>query len=166
MARQGLRAKGARKYKATPPSNHSLPGAENPLQQNFSADRPNAKWVSDITDIAPDEGGLYWAVVMDVYSRIVVGWSMSERMTVQLTGDALRRALFRRHRPCGVMVHSERGSPYGAHEYQALRREHGWICSRSAQGNCYDNAAQVSVVAGKDQRLTEFYHRRACAVTS
>jgi len=74
------------------------------LQKNFEADRPNQKWVSDITYIATDEGWLYLAVVMDLYSRVVVGWSMSERMTVQLTCDALRMALFRRHRPRGVSV--------------------------------------------------------------
>lgn len=144
MARQGLRAKGARKYKATTNSNHSLPVADNLLQQNFEADRPNQKWVSDITYIATDEGWLYLAVVMDLYSRVVVGWSMSERMTVQLTCDALRMALFRRHRPRGVILHSDRGSQYCAHEYQALLRSHGLICSMSAKGNCYDNAAMES----------------------
>jgi transposase InsO family protein len=144
MVRQGLRAKGARKFKATTNSNHSLPVAENLLQQDFEADRPNQKWVSDITYIATDEGWLYLAVVMDLYSRVVVGWSMSERMTVQLTCDALRMALFRRHRPRGVILHSDRGSQYCAHEYQALLREHGLICSMSAKGNCYDNAAMES----------------------
>jgi putative transposase len=144
MARQGLRAKGARKFKATTNSNHSLPVAENLLMQNFEADRPNQKWVSDITYIATDEGWLYLAVVMDLYSRVVVGWSMSERMTVQLTCDALRMALFRRHRPRGVILHSDRGSQYCAHEYQALMRDHGLICSMSARGNCYDNAAMES----------------------
>jgi putative transposase len=144
MARQGLRAKGARKYKATTNSNHSLPVADNLLKQNFEAHRPNQKWVSDITYIATDEGWLYLAVVMDLYSRIVVGWSMSERMTVQLTCDALRMALFRRHRPHGVILHSDRGSQYCVHEYQALLRDHGLICSMSARGNCYDNAAMES----------------------
>jgi len=153
MARQGLRAKSARKYKATTNSNHSLPVAENLLSQNFEADRSNQKWVSDITYIATDEGWLYLAVVMDSYSRVVVGWSMSERMTVQLTCDALRMALFRRHRPRGVILHSDRGSQYCAHEYQTLLRDHGLICSMSAKGdaseplmrgNCYDNAAMES----------------------
>jgi putative transposase len=144
MARQGLRAKAARKFKATTNSKHSLPVAENLLQQDFSADRPNQKWVSDITYIATDEGWLYLAVVMDLCSRSVIGWSMSERMTTQLTCDALRMAVFRRHRPRSVIVHSDRGSQYCAHEYQALLREHGLICSMSAKGNCYDNAAMES----------------------
>ena len=144
MSRQGLRAKGARKFKATTNSKHSLPVAENLLQQDFTAERANQKWVSDITYIATDEGWLYLAVVMDLYSRIIVGWSMSQRMTTQLTCDALRMALFRRHRPRGVILHSDRGSQYCAHEYQALMREHGLICSMSAKGNCYDNAAMES----------------------
>jgi putative transposase len=144
MARQGLRAKAARKFKATTNSKHSLPVAENLLQQDFGADHPNQKWVSDITYIATDEGWLYLAVVMDLYSRCVIGWSMSERMTTQLTCDALRMAVFRRHRPRNVIVHSDRGSQYCAHEYQALLREYGLICSMSAKGNCYDNAAMES----------------------
>jgi transposase InsO family protein len=144
MARQELRAKAARKFKATTNSNHSLPVAENLLQQNFDADRTNQKWVSDITYIATDEGWLYLAVVMDLYSRSIIGWSMSERMTTQLTCDALRMAVFRRHRPRGVIVHSDRGSQYCAYEYQALLRDNGLICSMSAKGNCYDNAAMES----------------------
>jgi putative transposase len=144
LQRQGLRAKAARKFKATTNSKHSLPVAENLLEQNFTADRPNQKWVSDITYIATDEGWLYLAVIIDLYSRCVIGWSMSERMTVQLTCDALRMALFRRKRPRGVIVHSDRGSQYCAHEYQALLRGHGLICSMSAKGNCYDNAAMES----------------------
>ena len=86
----------------------------------------------------------YLAVVMDLYSRVIIGWSMSERMTTILTCDALRMALFRRHRPHGVILHSDRGSQYCAYEYQALMRAHGLICSMSAKGNCYDNAAMES----------------------
>jgi transposase InsO family protein len=144
LHRQGLRAKGARKYKATTNSNHSLPVASNLLQQDFSADRPNQKWVCDITYIATEEGWLYLAVVLDLYSRMVVGWSMSQRMTATLTCDALRMALFRRHRPRGVIVHSDRGSQYCSHEHRQLLNDHGLICSMSAKGDCYDNAAMES----------------------
>jgi putative transposase len=144
MARQSLRAKAARKYKATTNSKHSLPVADNLLEQNFHAQRPNQKWVSDITYIGTDEGWLYLAVVMDLYSRAVVGWSMSERMTTTLVCDALRMAMFRRHRPGGVLVHSDRGSQYCAKEYQRLLHKHGAICSMSAKGDCYDNAAMES----------------------
>ena len=144
LRRQGLRAKGARKYKATTNSKHSLPVAPNRLQQDFSAERPNQKWVSDITYIATEEGWMYLAVVLDLYSRLVVGWSMSERMTAALVCDALRMALFRRQRPRGVIVHSDRGSQYCSHEHRTLLDEHGLLASMSAKGNCYDNAAMES----------------------
>jgi putative transposase len=144
MRRQGLRAKAARKYKATTNSNHTLPVADNLLQQDFSAERPNQVWVSDITYIGTDEGWLYLAVVLDLYSRRVVGWSMGERMTAALVCDALRMALFRRHRPRGVIVHSDRGSQYCSREHRTLLDTHGLIASMSAKGNCYDNAAMES----------------------
>jgi transposase InsO family protein len=116
LRRQGLRAKAARKFKATTNSNHSLPVAENLLQQDFTAQRPNQVWVGDITYIATDEGWLYLAVVMDLFSRKVVGWSMSDRMTATLVCDALRMALFRRKRPRGVIMHTDRGSQYCSRE--------------------------------------------------
>ena len=144
LRRQGLRAKAARKFKATTNSNHTLPVAPNLLQQDFSAERPNQKWVSDITYIPTEEGWLYLAVVMDLYSRRVVGWSMSARMTATLVCDALRMAIFRRQRPHGVIVHSDRGSQYCSKEHRRLLEEHGMICSMSARGNCYDNAAMES----------------------
>jgi transposase InsO family protein len=144
LRRQGLRARGARKYKATTNSNHTLPVAPNLLEQDFSAERANQKWASDITYIATDEGWLYLAVVLDLYSRRVVGWCMSERMTTSLVCDALRMAIFRRHRPRGVIVHSDRGSQYCAREYQQLLSTHGLRCSMSKRGDCYDNAAMES----------------------
>jgi len=144
LRRQGLRAKGARKYKATTNSHHSLPVAPNLLQQDFSAERPNQKWVSDITYLATDEGWLYLAVVLDLYSRKVVGWSMSERMTATLVCDALKMAIFRRHRPRNVIVHSDRGSQYCSREHRQLLTDHGLICSMSKKGDCFDNAAMES----------------------
>jgi transposase InsO family protein len=144
LQRQGLRARAARKYKATTNSNHSLPVADNLLQQNFTADRPNQVWVADITYIATDEGWLYLAVVLDLYSRLVVGWSMGERMPAALVCDALRMALFNRKMPRGVIMHTDRGSQYCSHEHRALLAEHGLIASMSARGNCYDNAAMAS----------------------
>lgn len=144
LRRQGLRAKAARKYQATTNSNHRLPVAPNLLQQDFSAQRANQKWVSDITYVATDEGWLYLAVILDLYSRAIVGWAMSERMNAALTCDALRMALFRRHRPRGVVVHSDRGSQYCSREYRRLLHQNGLICSMSAKGDCYDNAAMES----------------------
>ena len=144
LRRQGLRAKAARKFKATTNSNHSLPVAENLLQQEFTAQRRDQVWVGDITYIDTAEGWLYLAAVLDLYSRKIVGWSMSDRMTAVLVCDALRMALFRRHRPRGVIMHSDRGSQYCSREHRALLDAHGLIASMSAKGNCYDNAAMES----------------------
>ncbi len=144
LRRQGLRAKAARKYKATTNSNHTLPVAENLLKQNFTAQRPNQVWVGDITYIGTDEGWLYMALVLDLYSRKVVGWSMSERMPTSLVCDALRTALFARKMPRGVIMHTDRGSQYCSREHRVLLDEHGLIPSMSARGNCYDHVAMES----------------------
>jgi len=100
--------------------------------------------VSDITYIATDEGWLYLAVVLDLYSRLVVGWAMSERMTAKLVCDALRMALWRRKMPTGVIVHSDRGSQYCSADHQRLLRDNHLLCSMSKKGDCYDNAAMES----------------------
>jgi putative transposase len=144
MQGMGLRAKAARKFKATTNSNHSLPVAPNLLAQDFDAHAPNQKWVSDITYIWTSEGWLYLAVVMDLYARVVVGWSMSERMTTTLVADALTMALYRRKFPNNVIVHSDRGSQYCSREYQALLSTNDLVCSMSKRGDCYDNAAMES----------------------
>ena len=144
MQRQGLRAKPAKKFKATTNSKHKLPVAPNLLQQDFTATAPNQKYVGDITYLWTEEGWLYLAVVIDLYSRLVVGWAMSERMTAQLACDALQMGLWRRHRPTGVIVHSDRGSQYCSRDYQRLIKEHDLRCSMSAKGNCYDNACAES----------------------
>jgi len=144
LRRQGLRAKAAKKFKATTNSNHNLPVAPNLLQQDFSATAPNQKYVGDITYLWTDEGWLYLAVVIDLYSRLVVGWAMSERMTAQLVCDALKMAMWRRRNPTDVIVHSDRGSQYCSGAYQQLIRDHGLRCSMSAKGNCYDNACAES----------------------
>jgi transposase InsO family protein len=144
MTQRGWRAKGAKKFKATTNSKHSLPVAPNLLQQNFEASKPNQKWVSDLTYIWTDEGWLYLAVVLDLYSRMVVGWAMSERMTAPLVCNALEMALWRRKRPQGVIVHSDRGVQYCSQEYQSLLTKHKLICSMSKRGDCYDNAAMES----------------------
>lgn len=144
MRALNLRAKAAKKFKATTNSNHSLPIAPNLLNQNFEASRPNQKWVSDITYVWTDEGWLYLAVIIDLYSRKVVGWSMAERMTASLVCNALQMALFRRKIPKGVILHSDRGSQYCSHEYQNLIKKNGLVCSMSKRGDCYDNAAMES----------------------
>ncbi len=144
MRSMGLRARAARKYKATTNSNHNLPVAPNILQQNFNAPAANRVWVSDITYIWTDEGWLYLAVVLDLYSRAIVSWSIDERMTSKLVGDALWMPWWRRLRPKGVIVHSDRGSQYCSREYQQLLHSFGMVCSMRKRGDCYDNAAMES----------------------
>jgi transposase InsO family protein len=144
MRRQGLRAKAAKKFKATTNSKHNLPVAPNLLQQDFTATGPNQKSVGDITYLWTDEGWLYLAVIIDLYSRLIVGWSMSERMTAQLVCDALKMAMWRRHMPTDVIVYSDRGSQYCSGAYQKLLKKHDLICSMSAKSNCYDNACAES----------------------
>jgi putative transposase len=144
MRTQGWRAKAARKFKATTNSNHQLPVAPNLLQQDFNASRPNEKWVSDITYCWTEEGWLYLAVVLDLYSRKVVGWALSERMTKSLVIDALQMAVWNRKPPKALILHSDRGSQYCSNEYQKLLVQYGLICSMSKRGDCYDNAAMES----------------------
>ena len=144
MKAKGLRAKAAKKYKATTNSKHSLPVAPNLLEQDFEAAAPDQKWVSDITYVWTDEGWLYLAVVLDLFSRKVLGWAMAARMTATLVCDALTMALWRRKRPKGVIVHSDRGSQYCSAAHQALLAEHKLVCSMSKKGDCYDNAAMES----------------------
>ena len=144
MRDNGWRAKAARKYKATTNSKHSLPVAPKLLEHDFSAATPDQKWVSDITYVWTDEGWLYLAVVLELYSRRVIGWAISERMTATLVCDALVMALWHRKVPTGVTVHSDRGSQYCSAVYQELLNKHQLVCSMSKKGDCYDNAAMES----------------------
>ena len=144
LRRQGLRAKAAMKFRATTSSKHHLPVAPNVLQQDFTAAQANEKWVGDITYLWTDEGWMYLATVIDLYSRMVVGWALAERMTAALVCDALRMALWRRKMPTGVIFHSDRGSQYCSHDFQRLIKDNHLIGSMSAKGNCYDNACAES----------------------
>ena len=144
MQRQGLKAKAAKKFKVTTDSKHDLPVAPNHLNRDFTASAPNQKWVSDITYLWTDEGWMYLAVFIDLYSRAVIGWCVSNRMTRQLVCDALTTALWRRGFPAGVLVHSDRGSQYCSTEYQQMLSDHHLLCSMSRKGNCWDNAVAES----------------------
>jgi transposase InsO family protein len=128
----------------TTDSNHNKPVAPDLIKQDFTAAKVNEKWVSDITYIWTDEGWLYLAVVMDLYSRAIVGWSMDKRMTQQLVMDALTMALFRRKFPKKTIIHSDRGSQYCSTTYQKLIKKAGLRCSMGRRANCYDNAAMES----------------------
>lgn len=144
MQAQGLMAIQAKKFKVTTDSNHSMPVAPDLIEQDFSAAAANQKWTSDISYIWTDEGWLYLAVVMDLYSRAIVGWSMNRRMTQQLVCDALTMALFRRGFPKGTIIHSDRGSQYCSKRYQRLIVNNGLRCSMGRRANCYDNAVTES----------------------
>lgn len=144
MRRQKLVPKAAKKFKVTTDSNHQLPIADNLLERDFSADAPNQKWVQDITYLWTSQGWLYLAVVIDLYSRAIVGWSMNESMNASLVTDALTMAMFRRGMPKGVIIHSDRGSQYCSYAYRDLAREHDFKISMSRKGNCWDNAVAES----------------------
>ena len=136
-------------------SKHKLPVHENALGRDFTALKPNWRWVSDITYIPTREGWLYLAVIMDLFSRKIIGWSMDARLKEALTLDALKMALFRRKVTSGLLLHSDRGSQYVAASYQALLTENDIICSMSRKGNCWDNAAMESFF---HTLKTEFVH--------
>lgn len=141
MRRQKLVPKAAKKFTD---SDHQLPIADNLLDRDFSADAPNQKWVQDITYLWTSEGWLYLAVVIDLYSRAVVGWSMNERMNASLVADALTMAMFRRGMPKGVIIHSDRGSQYCSYAYRDLAKGHDFKISMSRKANCWDNAVAES----------------------
>ena len=144
LRRQALRAEALRRFSPVSYREHGLPVSENLLKQDFYARAPNQKWVGDITYLRTDEGWLYLAVVIDLWSRAVIGWSMSSRMTAKLACDALQMALWKRKRPKNVIVHTDRGGQYCSADYQALLKWHSLHGSMSAKGGCYDNACAES----------------------
>ena len=136
----GLKAIHKRKFKNTTDSDHDKPVAPNLLQQNFDMTRLDEAWVGDITYIRVGQKWLYLAVVIDLYSRKVIGWSMDKRMNTDLVCNALKMALHNRSYPKGVIMHTDRGSQYCSKSYQKLIKNHSLLCSMSGKGNCYDNA--------------------------
>ena len=144
MKLAGVEAKQKKKFKATTDSKHDLPVAPNLLERNFEVSEPDRVYCSDITYIWTTEGWLYLAVILDLFSRQVVGWSMSNRITKKLVLDALQMAAWRRRPEDGLIFHSDRGSQYASSDYQRLLDDHGIICSMSRKGNCYDNAVKES----------------------
>lgn len=168
MQALGLRAKAKKKYKMTTDSKHNLPVAPNLLNRDFSALAPNQKWVGDISYVWTEEGWMYLAVVIDLYSRAVIGWSMQTHMTSQLVIDALIMALWRRGFPRGVLFHSDRGSQYCSKVYQTLLKTYGLTCSMSRKGNCWDNAIAESFFHSIKTELiyTERYATREIAKLS
>ncbi|KAF4530881.1 hypothetical protein B566_EDAN018925 [Ephemera danica] len=140
MREAGLKPVWKKKFVNTTDSKHDLPVADNLLNRQFNPASPNQAWTSDITYIRTQTGWLYLAAVMDLHSRKIIGWAMSPTMPAELVCRALRMALGQRQPGTGLMLHSDRGSQYASHEYQALLNQHGITCSMSRKGNCWDNA--------------------------
>jgi putative transposase len=143
----GLQAIHKRKYNKKTKQDNDYTYADNLLNQDFHADHLDQKWVSDITEIKNNNRKLYLAVVLDLCSRKVIGWSMSNRMTASIVCNALNMAMRNRAYPTGVIIHSDRGSQYCSNDYQALINQYQLKCSMSAKGCCYDNASCESFFA-------------------
>jgi putative transposase len=144
MSLHGIKARGKRRFKATTDSKHNLPVAENLLNREFKQEAPDRVWTSDITYLATSEGWLYLAVVIDLFSRRVVGWSLKPHMRRDLVIDALRMAWFRRQPASGLIFHSDRGSQYCSREFQDTLKGYGMRSSMSRKGDCWDNSPTES----------------------
>ena len=144
MRVNGIHAKMVKKYKTTTKSDAKMPAKDNLIQQNFTAEKANQKWVSDISYVWTLEGWLYLAVILDLFSRKVVGIGMSNRITREIVINALNQACLRRSVPKGLVYHSDRGKQYASFDFQNLVQSYGMLASMSGKGNCYDNAVAES----------------------
>lgn len=144
MRINGIQAKRSRRHRRIYEHREPVSVASNLLNRGFTAEQPNRKWVSDITFIPTRQGHLYLAIVLDLYSRAIVGWSMSSCINGQLVLDALTMAIEQRGMPRDVLVHSDQGSQYTAGSYQQMLADHNMQCSMSRKGNCHDNAVAES----------------------
>ncbi len=144
MREHGIRARHKRRYKATTDSTHHLPVAAHLLNRDFTPSAPNQTWTSDITYLWTDEGWLYLAIVLDLFNREVVGWSLKPRMTADIVTDALTMAWCRWKPAMGLLHHSDRGSQYARQPFQDTLKAYGMVCSMSRKGNCWDTAPTES----------------------
>lgn len=155
MREMGLKAKTPKRFKLTTDSRHAFPVAANILDRNFDVDTPNRVWTADISYVWTFEGWLYLAIVMDLYSRQIVGWAVDKRMKRQLVLDALSMAYWQRKPPKDLLHHSDRGSQYACHDYQKQLNNYGMTASMSRKGNCWDNAPTERFFRSlKSERLT------------
>lgn len=155
MRQLGLKAKTPKRFKLTTDSKHSFPVAPNILNRKFDVAAPNKVWTADISYVWTFEGWLYLAVIMDLYSRRIVGWAMQDRMKKQLVLDALAMAYWQRKPPKGLLHHSDRGSQYACHDYQRQLKSYSMIASMSRKGNCWDNSPTERFFRSiKSERLT------------
>ncbi|RYC10516.1 IS3-like element IS1953 family transposase, partial [Brucella abortus] len=145
MRENGLKARQKTRFKRTTDSNHGEPVAPNLLDQDFTCDRPDQKWGVDISYIWTAEGWLYLAIVVDLYSRRIIGWEARDRMKKDLAICALKKAIAIRYPKPGLIQHSDRGSQYASYEYRKILKSHSMLPSMSGKGNCYDNAMVETV---------------------
>jgi len=157
MRLRGLQAKQSKRFKVTTKRNTAHPAAPNLLKRNFEADRPDQKWLADITYIPTQEGWLYLAATLDLYSRRIIGWAMSDRMTSDLTIAALKMALLQRQPGDDLIHHSDQGSQYTDREYQRLLKDHDIRPSMNGVGSWYDNAPMESFFGTLKSELV--YHQ-------
>ena len=158
MREAGVTVRHRKKYKVTTDSNHQLPVFENQLNRQFAVAKPDQVYVCDITYIWTQEGWLYLAIVIDLFSRKVVGWSMSSQMKATLVCDALRMAIWLRRPPPGLIVHSDRGSQYAGKTYRNLLKVYGFVGSMSRLGNCWDNAVAESFFSSLKRERCQWRH--------
>jgi putative transposase len=157
MRSQGLYARPPRRWRVTTRSNPADAVAPNTLDRDFTASRPNERWVTDITYVWTTEGWCYLAAILDLFSRRVVGWALSPSLSTELPLKALQMALLRRRPEAGLLHHSDRGCQYTSYEYRAELAKHGITVSMSRRGNCWDNAVAESFFATLKNELV---HRR------
>ncbi len=167
MRQARLVSKRSKKYKLTTCSKHSLPIAPNLLEQNFAVPKPDYAWVSDITYIWTREGWLYLAVILDLFSRQVVGWAVNTRMTKELVVSAIRQAIDKRNPGPGLIFHSDRGSQYASLEVSAILDNHLMVQSMSKKGDCFDNAVAEAFFANLKTELVYpyFFETREKAIS-
>jgi len=159
MCRAGIRARTCRRFRViTTDSRHNLPVAPNRLDRQFQPAARHQAWTMDITYVPTDEGWLYLALVEDLYSRKVVGWSMSDRIDSELVVAALNMGLEQEQPSNGLLAHSDRGVQYASHRFQSLLAQHGIVCSMSRKANCWDNAPAESLVATIKKELVHHEH--------
>lgn len=168
MRQNGIKGRQKRRFRRTTDSKHTHPIAPNLLERNFDPSRPNETWAGDVTFVATGEGWLYLAILLDLFSRRVIGWALSDTNDRALALEALNQALRLRHPPRGLVHHSDRGSPYASGDYRAVLEEAGIVASMSRTGDCWDNAVSESFFATLRAELLdhERYETHAAAITS
>jgi putative transposase len=158
MRHAGLRCKVRRKYRVTTDSKHHFPVSPNLLERNFTTQAPDKVWVSDITYLATRTGWLYLTVIIDLFSRIVVGWALSSSLSHEMVVVALKRAIRRRRPEKGLVFHSDRGVQYACNDFRKVLNKHEFIQSMSRKGDCWDNAVAESFFGILKTELV--YHQR------